>query len=145
MRSLTRLLPTQVSERWALISQSMGECGMFDPLMDEGHQRNQMLQVALTGGVDVWVGYEKEDFAGFVFTTITVDGLTTVKNFIVLGLWTPSGFTDEMFKVCLHTLTTYAKANGCVRLVTFTGIKSLVERLKNLGGTLRAVEVAFDL
>lgn len=123
----------------------MGECGMFDPLMDEGHQRNQMLQVALTGGVDVWVGYEKEDFAGFVFTTITVDGLTTVKNFIVLGLWTPSGFTDEMFKVCLHTLTTYAKANGCVRLVTFTGIKSLVERLKNLGGTLRAVEVAFDL
>lgn len=145
MRSLTRLLPTQVSERWALISKSMGECGMFDPLMDEGHQRNQMLQVALTGGVDVWVGYEKEDFAGFVFTTITVDGLTTVKNFIVLGLWTPSGFTDEMFKVCLHTLTTYAKANGCVRLVTFTGIKSLVERLKNLGGTLRAVEVAFDL
>lgn len=145
MRSLTRLLPTQVSDRWALISKSMGECGMFDPLIDEGQQRNNLLQVTLAGGVDVWAGFENESFAGFVFTTTTIDGLTTVKNFVVLGVWTPSGFSDEMFKVCLHTLTTFAKANGCVRLVTFTGIKQLVERLKNLGGTLRAVEVAFDL
>lgn len=144
MRSLTRLLPTQVAERWALISQSMGECKMFDPLMPLEDQRNNMLQVTLAGGVDVWSGFEEEKFAGFVFTTITKDSLTLSRQFVVLGVWTPSGFTDAMFYQCLHTLTTYAKAQGCKRLITFTDKKDLVQRLKNLGGYLKAVEVAFD-
>lgn len=145
MRSLTMLLPTQVVDRWALISRAMLECGMYDELVDVQEQRNNMLQITLAGGMHVWVGYEDDKFVGFVISTISVNQLTGIKNFVVLGVWTDSGFTDEMFKVCLHTLTTYAKSRECVRLVTYTAIRPLIERLKGLGGKLENVQITFDL
>ena len=144
MRSLTKLLPTQVAERWALIRKSCIECAMIDPRLPEDEQANNLLQMFLVGGYEAWVGYEDEKFAGFVFTTIFFN-VAGVRTFHVLGLWTPSGFTDEMFYACLQTLSTYAKSKGCIELNTNTIIKPLVNRLVRLGGKIKHVQIAFDL
>jgi len=108
---------------------------MIDPRLPEDEQANNLLQMFLVGGYEAWVGYEDEKFAGFVFTTIFRND-AGVRTFHVLGLWTPSGFTDEMFYACLQTLSTYAKSKGCIELNTNTIIKPLVNRLVRLGGKI---------
>jgi hypothetical protein len=123
----------------------MKDCAMFDSLTNEQQQRENMLQITLAGGIDIWVGYEGEKFAGFVFSSISTNELTSVRNFVILGVWTEEGFTDEMFKVCLYTLSLYARSRGCQRLITFTAIPHLAQRLKGLGGKMENVQITFDL
>ena len=145
---LTKLLPDQISKFWPIIKYAIEES--LPPTTDERPDKmNRILSSALSGGIEVWASYEREEdgakFEGIIVTKINLDDASGTKSMLMYCLY---GYTDvepEAWKEGLNILAKYAKARGCTRITAYTSIPYMINLAKKLGADADYTFISWDI
>jgi len=145
---LIKMLPEQISKFWDVIKYGVEQS--LPPIAGEHPDKiNRILSAALSGSVDVWASYVKDDgnriLEGIVLTRILYDGVSGTKNLLIYTVYGYNAVDDESYMKIFTTLVKYAKAKGCLQLVGYTTLSYLADICKEFGADTSYTFVSFDI
>jgi hypothetical protein len=145
---LTKLLPDQISKLWDIIKYAIENSGPITEGEQPGRM-NRILSAALSGRIDIWASYIKEDtnkFEGIVVTDIIYDDATGIKNLLIYSIY---GYVDKVdrksYITGLSALAKYAKSLKCTNIVAYTQDSGIVALVNRLGGDTSYTILSFNV
>lgn len=145
---LTKLLPDQIAKFWHIIKYAVEES--LPPTVGEHPDKlNRILAACLDGDLEVWASYQRNVeetlFEGIVVTMMTVDRASNTKNLLIYCLYgyvdvSPSSWIDGF-----QALTKYARSKGCSRVVGYTSVPFIIDKVKELGGEAEYTFISLPL
>jgi len=144
---MNQLLPDQISKFWDIIKYAIEQS--TPPIVSESpNKMNNILMAALSGDIDVWVSYEREEgkvkFNGVVLTEILFDKPSRTKNLLIYCLYGYEKISEDSWKHVVLALLKYAKSKGCNQVVAYTKVPYIIKVVKSLGGEADYTFCAFD-
>ncbi len=133
---LIRLLPEQASRYWGDIKMAVEKS--LPPIVGMQVDRmNNILTSVLSGLTTVWVSTEQRPegnvITGIVLTKFIHDDASGTKSLLIYCLY---GYGDgklESWESGFETLRTFAKGNGCHRIIAYTDVPSIIKYVEKLG------------
>jgi len=133
---LVRMLPDQVVDNWEFLSYAIEEA--LPPFADAaGDRMSSILTALLSDKMVCWVSVNSQNTIDNVVTTsITEDDCSGMKNLVIYSVFGVGETTmnRRSWMEAYKTLSDYAKAQGCYRIVAYTAEQSIIELVKRLGG-----------
>jgi len=144
---MNQLLPDQISKFWDIIKYAIEQS--TPPIIGEApNKMNNILMAALSGDIDVWASYDKEEkgtkFNGIILTEILFDKPSGTKNLLIYCLYGYENVDEESWKQGILALLKYAKNKGCNQVVAYTDVPYMVKVTKALGGEAKYTFCTFD-
>ena len=144
---LTHLLPEQVADFWDIIKYALEES--LPPIAGESPDKmNRVLSAALSGSLDVWASYTKEEvnkFEGIVTTQFLYDDASNAKNLLIYSIYGYEKINRSSWFQGLDTLVKYAKGNNCNQIIAYSSIKDIIDTAKTLGANTEFTLLSFNL
>jgi len=145
---LSKLTPDQISRFWDIIGYAIEQS--VPPFSYEHPDRmNRLLVAALCGKIDVWAGYTREDdrvrFNCVCVTQFLYDEPTDTRSLLIYALYGYSVTYFPEWKQMMHTLTKYARAKGCKRIIAYSKVSSVIDLAKKLGADTDYTFISFDV
>lgn len=145
---LTRLLPDQISKLWDIIGYAVEQS--LPPIAgDHPDKMNRILASALSGKVDVWVSYVREEkvnkFEGIVLTKFIYDDASGTKNLLIYCLYGYNEISKESWVFGLKGLVKYAESKGCSQIIAYSEVPYIIDIVNRLGGDSRYRFISFDV
>jgi len=110
---------------------------------------NRILAAALSGRVEVWASYTKEDgknkFEGIVLTKILYDDVSDTRNLLIYCLYGYNKVSDNSWINGILTLAKYAKSRRCSQIVAYTDVQRIIKVVNSLGGESKYTFISFDV
>jgi len=134
---LTKLLPDQVSKFWDVISYAMEQS--LPPTVGESPDKmNNILMAALSGKLDIWASYRKEEkankFEGILATRFIYDDVTCMKNMLIYAIYGYDKVSRDSWDSGLGTIVKYAASQKCSLIVAYSNEPRVIEVVNSLGG-----------
>lgn len=145
---LVRLIPEQISQLWDMIRHALENS---PPLTTEIHYEswiNEILTSAMSGQIEVWASYRKDDgarFEGIVLTSFEIDRFIKKRSLLIYYVFTYRDTTRKTWAEGLRTLAKYAKSRKCSRIVAYSNVPEMIEMAKVLGGDTSITFISFEL
>ena len=133
---MLKLLPQQVTDYWSEISEAIILANPATSFMT--HERmNNVLTSLLMEESQCWVlceDYNPEDpkIYGVCVTTVTTDHVAEVNNLMIYSLYSKKLLTGKMYLSLFFTLSKFAKAHKCARVVAYTDVPKIIEVVDRL-------------
>lgn len=145
---LTKLLPDQVSKFWDIIKYAVEQS--LPPIVGESPDKmRNILSACLSGEIDVWASYKKEDdktfFEGIVLTETLYDKPSATKNLLVYCLYGYNEVDKFSWTDGLKLLLKYAKSRGYNQIVGYTDVQSIIKFVEKAGGEAKYTFISFDV
>jgi len=145
---LTKLLPDQVSKFWDVISYAMEQS--LPPTVGENPDKmNNILMAALSGKLDIWASYRKDDkvnkFEGIIATRIIYDDVTCMNNLLIYAIYGYNKVSEDSWNSGMKTLLKYAKTQKCSLIVAYSNEPRVVEVVNSLGGDTSFSFISFNV
>ena len=145
---ITRLLPEQISHFWDVIKYAV-EQSLPPTVGEHPDKMNRILAAALSGKIDVWASYTKNEsgnkLEAIVLTKILYDDVSGTKNLLIYCLYGYSKISTESWKDGLATFAKFAKSRGCSQIVAYTDVPRIVKLVNSLGGESKYTFISFDI
>ncbi len=133
---LVQLVPEQISNYWPQLSKAI-RISLPPNAVESDDGMNNILEACLGGQMRVWtLMSESKKVYAVVVTMFSMEPMSKTKNLLIYALYGFTKITDELWKSGLQTLRSYAKANGCSRIIGYTDTDRIVELTKSLGGSV---------
>lgn len=147
-KMLVQLLPDQISKFWDVIKFAVEQS--LPPTVGERPGRmNRILSAALSGRIDVWASYVKEEnsnrLEGIMLTKFLYDDASDTRNLLIYCIYGYDRVSSSTWTHGLKTLVKYAKSKGCAQIVAYTSLPYLVKLTKRLGGKADYTFLSFDV
>jgi len=144
---MTKLLPEQISKFWDIIKYAIEQS--TPPIIGEApNKMNSILMSALSGDIDVWASYDKEEektkFNGIILTELLYDKPSKTRNLLIYCLYGYENVNKDSWKYGILAILKYAKAKGCNQVIAYTDVPYMIEMTKFLGGEAKYTFCAFD-
>ena len=145
---ITRLLPEQISHFWDVIKYAV-EQSLPPTVGEHPDKMNRILAAALSGKIDVWASYTKDEsgnkLEAIVLTKILYDDVSGTKNLLIYCLYGYSKISTESWKDGLVTFAKFAKSRGCSQIIAYTDVPRIVKLVNSLGGESKYTFISFDI
>ncbi len=135
---LSQYTPAQISKIWPILQKGIMEA--LPPVAyGDPNRMNNILQTLLVDEAQCWVA-EKINVDtsvtryGFCITTITEDKCSGVRNLLIYVLYGFTAVPKDEWLNGFATLSAFAKAHGCHRVVGYTNVDSVIGFVNALGG-----------
>lgn len=128
---INKLIPEQISTFWPIIKYAIEES--LPPLAGEHPDKmNRMLAAMLSGKLDVWISYKKEDmkFEAVLVTQFLYDDASNTMNLLLYCLYGYSTIASDSWKEGLEAMYKYAKAKGCHSIIAYSANPDIIEKAK---------------
>ena len=135
---LTRLLPDQISKFWDIIKFAVEQS--LPPLVgDLPDKMNRILSAALSGRVDVWASYTRDEeertkINAILLTKFIYDDASDTRNLLLYCLYGYEEIKLQSWIDGLDKVSKYAKYHKCSQIVAYTSLTHLIELAEKLGG-----------
>ncbi len=143
---ITKFLPEQISKFWPIIKYAVEES--LPPITGEHPDKmNRMLSAMLSGKVEVWASYTKDDnkFEAILVTQFLYDDASNTKNLLLYCLYGYTNISLSSYRDALVFISKYAKSKGCHSLVAYSSNKDLVKFVSVLGANIDYTFISFEL
>jgi hypothetical protein len=145
---LTKLLPDQIAKFWSVIKFAVEQS--LPPIVGEHPDRmNRILSSALSGGVDVWASYTRNEevvkFEGIALTKILYDDVSITKNLLIYCFYGYTNVNSDSWLEGLKSLLKYAKRMECSFVTAYTDIPHVVEIASKLGADVKYRFISFEV
>jgi len=145
---INRLTPEQISKFWDVIKFAV-EQSLPPTVGEHPDKMNRILAAALSGKIDVWASYTKNEkvnkFEGIILTKFLYDDVSGTRNLLIYCLYGYNKFESISWKIGLETFAKYAKSRGCSRIIAYTDIPHIVDIVNKLGGEAKYTFISFDV
>jgi len=146
---LTRLLPGQIANMWDIIRYAI-EQSVPPATGEHPDKMNRILAAALSGSIDIWASYHKEEdgkvkFEGLAVTQILYDNASQTKNLLLYSLYGYTGPSGNTWVGGIGTLAKFAKSRGCSSIVAYTQEQGIVKLAERLGADTSFTFIQFDV
>lgn len=134
---LIRLTIEQVATYWPDIHKAV-QLSLPPIMKGEGARMNKILESLLIENAQCWVSVDRESkqMDGLVTTAVIEDTLSGAKSLMIYTAYGYSPTLAVSWKEALHTISKFAKSQGCNRLLGFSNEKAILKRAKALGWNL---------
>lgn len=143
---ISKLLPDQISKFWPIIKYAIEQS--LPPITSSHPDRtNRMLVAMLSGKLEVWVVYDKEDykFEAIIVTQFLYDDDSGTKNLLLYCLFGYNTVSLGSWSEGLRHIAVYAKTNGCHSIVAYTANQDLVKIAESYGADVSYTFISFEL
>jgi len=143
---LTKLLPDQISKFWPIIKYAVEES--LPPTVGEHPDKmNRILSAALSGKLEVWASYEHPTnrFEAIVVTQFLYDDASNMKNLLLYCVYGYAKISESSWLEAWESMSKYAKAEGCKKIVCYTANPFIIQQAKLFGGDTSFTFVSFPL
>lgn len=145
---LIRLLPEQVSKFWNIIKYAIEQS--LPPIAYEHPDKlNRILSAALSGKVEVWASYKKDQeeniLEGIVITKILYDDASNTKNLLIYCLYGYEKVDSNSWLIGLTAIAKYAKSRKCNQIIAYSDLPYIINVAKYLGGETKYTFLSFDV
>ena len=145
---MIKLLPDQISKFWDIIRYALED----SPPLTIGNINNRwisnILTAALSGEIEVWVSYTKEEelkLDGIVLTSFEIDKFVKEKSLLIYYLYTYGNTDTNRWIKGLKSLVKYAKTRNCSRIISYSSVPSIISISEKLGGNVDTRFITFNL
>lgn len=143
------MLPEQVSAFWSIIKYAIEE-SLPPTVGDHKDKMNRILSSCLSGELEVWAGYDKNEdgsirFEGIMITTFIYDVGSNTKSLLMYCVYGYDKVSSETWAQGVAATHKYAKANGCQRIVAYTDIPYMIEKAKSFGADTRYTFISYPI
>lgn len=128
---LTQLIPEQISKFWPIIKYAVEES--LPPTVGEHPERmNRVLAAALSGKLDVWVSYKREQnkFEAILVTQILYEHVTNTRSVLLYALYAYEKSEPDSWAEGWEAITKYAKSKNCSSIVAYSANPKVIEMAK---------------
>ena len=145
---LTKLLPDQISKFWPIIKYAV-EQSLPPTVGDHPDKMNRILSGMLSGKLDVWASYRKEEgvakFDGIGVTQVLYDEASNTKSMLIYAIYAYEKTTPETWSDAFETVSKYAISKGCNRYVAYSSVPYIVDMAKQFGADTSFTFLSFPL
>jgi len=145
---LVQLLPDQISKFWGILKYSLYEAPPLTANLSYDDWANRILRQALSGQIEVWASYTKDDelvFEGIMLTTFLYDPLIDVRDLLIYYIYGYGDISQESKRAALRTIAKYAKSRDCRRITAYTNEPAVVSLVKRMGGDASITFITFNV
>jgi len=145
---ILRLLPEQVSKFWDVIKYAVEES--LPPIVgDHPDKINRILSSALSGKIEVWASYTKNEGAltlgGIALTKMLYDDASDTRNLLIYCIYGYGDISNDIWIKGFETLAKYAKSRKCLQMIAYSNLPNIISLAKRLGGETDYTFISFDL
>lgn len=150
MKSIvSKLLPDQIAAFWDVIKYGI-EQSLPPITYDHPDKMNRILSAALSGRIDVWAEYVRDEterarFEGIVLTCKLYDEPSGTKNMLVYCVYGYNPVDSGSWARTMRVIAKYAKEKGCSQLIAYTSVPKVISICKELGANTDYTFVSFDV
>jgi hypothetical protein len=145
---LTKLLPDQISKFWPIIKYAV-EQSLPPTVGDHPDKMNRILSGMLSGKLDVWASYRKEEgvakFDGIGVTQVLYDEASNTKSMLIYAIYAYEKTTPETWSDAFEAVSKYAISKGCNRYVAYSSVPYVVDMAKQFGADTSFTFLSFPL
>tara|TARA_R100000808_G_C2131725_1_gene140795 strand:+ start:902 stop:1486 length:585 start_codon:yes stop_codon:yes gene_type:complete len=128
---MLKLLPQQVSDNWDEIKQAILLANPAQSYMT-AERLNNVLKSILLEESQCWalcddLNPEDPKIHGICVTQIMMDNLADVRNLTIYALYSKKLLTGKMYLSLFLTLSKFAKANSCHRVMAYTEVPKIID------------------
>lgn len=145
---MIKLLPDQISKFWDLIKYALEDSPPLTIGNINSSWINNLLVAALSGEIEVWISYEKEEkikLNGIVLTSFEIDKFVKEKSLLIYYLYTYGNTGIRPWIKGLKALAKYARSRNCSRIISYSKIPEILKVSKELGGDIDTRFIVFNL
>lgn len=145
---LVKLLPEQISRFWDVIRYALDNS---PPLTTEVRYEdwiNRILTSAMSGEIEVWASYRKEEklkFDGIALTSFELDKFIRVRSLLIYYVFAYGDTAKDTWVNGLKTLAEYAKSRRCTRVVAYSNVPEMIGIAEKLGGDTSVTFISFNV
>ena len=134
---LTRLIPEQISRCWDIIKYAIIQTTPPTISRDPGYL-NRLLMNMIAGHLDVWILHEKDSdgvtkIIAVGVTRIINDDIEGVRNLLIYSVYGYDTINTNNWAEVIKSISKFAKDKNCGKIITYSIIPYVIERLKGLG------------
>jgi len=142
---LLLLMPDQVNTYWEDIKE-----GMHKAVPQSVPDRDtKVLQKLLTGMMQMWVSYRKEDdkvvIDAGVLTALVEDQVHETGNLLLYCLWAIGKTHQSSWTEGMEALKKFAKGQGCNRVISYSDQEDMIGLCRYTGGEARHMFLTWDV
>lgn len=147
---LLHLTGDQVSMYWDTIAKAI-ESSMPPYTYSSSMKLNRVFQELLSERMQAWIvmsdaeGNGSIEALGVMITAIQEDQYTDTKNLLIYTLYGIQKITEEVWKEGLATLIKFARTKDCFRIIAYTDIPAIMDRVEELGGDVSISFVSLEV
>jgi hypothetical protein len=142
------MTPDQISRYWEDIKACINIS--FPPtaeLTDRG--LNNILEKLLSDEMQAWILFtqegDKATVSAMLVTQVWKDTGTENTNLLIYSFCSYSSLTLESWKAGLEGLRAFAEKNECFKIVAYTIVPTIINRVKSLGGDTSTVFLSLEV
>lgn len=136
---LVKLEPDDIEKTWDTLSLALQEAVPEHVRADDIGLTN-ILYALLDETLICWLGIDdtvaEKGPHGLITTMFVIDPPSKTKNLLIYTLNGYRPFTPELIQDAFKTLKTYAKSNGCYKIIAYTDIPQIEKMVLSVGGKL---------
>jgi len=139
---LNQLTAKQISEQWDLIKVALEKS--LPPIIEGSANRiTNIFNSLLLGELQCWIGNmivvnseQQNELVpyGVLITEIITDRCSDVRNILIYAIYSAQGIPNGEYQEGYNTIKTFAKANGCCRIMAYTNSKAILNIVQAFGG-----------
>jgi len=94
---------------------------------------NQVLANLLDGHAQAWVALDANVVVATAVTIIQTDTITGIRNLLIYALAGYGNIREEIWKDGIEALKSFAKAQGCYKVIAFSSVPRILTIAEGLG------------
>lgn len=146
---VSKLLPEQISAFWEVFKYAL-DATLVPITKEHPDKLNRILAAALSGKIELWAGYVKEEGKPSKFEVIGVtqflyDEPSDTKNLLIYALYGYNQVDPTSWARMLAALSRYAKEKKCNQIIAYTKVPHLINVAKGLGADTDYTFISFDV
>ena len=145
---LVRLTPEQISQFWDVVKYALENSPPLTTEVNYDSWINEILTSAMSGNIEVWASYRKDEgakFEGVALTSFEVDRFIKKRSLLIYYVFTFRDTIKETWIEGLKTLAKYAKSRKCSRIVAYSNVPEMIETCRKLGGDVSVTFISFNV
>lgn len=145
---LNRMTPEQVSKFWDIIRYGI-EQSLPPIATNDEDKMAYLLSCALSGKVDVWASYVKEDekikFEGIVVTRLLYDDVSNTRNLLIYCLYGYTLVDKNSWFDGIEVLIKYARSLNCHQIIAYSKSPNVIKIASKLGANTDYTLISFNI
>ena len=129
---LLRLEPDQINRYWEALKKLVASA-LPPTTLEEEATSNNIYKNLLSGDMHCWVAVKGKTSYAVVVTTFQYDTVGTW-SFLIYALVGVQYLNLDSWKIIFNTLSKFAKANHCKRIIAYSNVERIIRISKTFGG-----------